>query len=199
MLMRISSFPRSLQAGVVLMEVLVTIIILAFGLLGLAGLQAKIQAAEMESYQRGQALWLVQDMAARLQATATRSNPPNASGYLTTTAGTDADADCSTKTGAARDLCEWNLALKGSAEVTSGGSKAGAMIDARGCISEIQPPNNTTGFCAPGIYRIDVVWQGLHPTTAPSVDCGEGSYGDDSYRRAVSLTVTLGVPLCLHI
>lgn len=44
------------QAGVTLIEVLVTIIILAFGLLGLAGLQAKVQLTEVESYQRAQAI-----------------------------------------------------------------------------------------------------------------------------------------------
>ena len=44
------------QRGTSLVEVLVTLVILAFGLLGVAGLQAKMSLAQMESYQRSQAL-----------------------------------------------------------------------------------------------------------------------------------------------
>ena len=44
------------QRGVSLVEVLITLLILAFGLLGVAGLQAKMSLAEMESYQRSQAI-----------------------------------------------------------------------------------------------------------------------------------------------
>ncbi|MFH1603933.1 MAG: prepilin-type N-terminal cleavage/methylation domain-containing protein, partial [Pseudomonadota bacterium] len=40
------------QRGTTMLEVLVTIVILAFGMLGLAGMQSKIFTAEMESYQR---------------------------------------------------------------------------------------------------------------------------------------------------
>ena len=38
--------------GATLLEVLITIVILAFGLLGLVGLEAKMQTSEVESYQR---------------------------------------------------------------------------------------------------------------------------------------------------
>lgn len=44
------------QTGFSLLEVLVTVLILAFGLLGLAGLQARTMTTEMESYQRSVAL-----------------------------------------------------------------------------------------------------------------------------------------------
>src|SRR6267143_676693 len=54
------------QGGFTLLEVLVSLVILVFGLLGLIGLQARTQIATFESYQRGQALILVQDMADRL-------------------------------------------------------------------------------------------------------------------------------------
>lgn len=54
--------------GVTLIEVLVTIVILAFGLLGLAGLQSKINIGVIESYQRGQAVVLLNDMAERMKA-----------------------------------------------------------------------------------------------------------------------------------
>ena len=54
------------QQGFTLLEVLVSLVILVFGLLGLIGMQAYTQVATFESYQRGQALILVQDMADRL-------------------------------------------------------------------------------------------------------------------------------------
>ena len=56
------------QGGATMIEVLITIVILAFGLLGLVGLQAKVQLAEVESYQRAQAVVLLNDMADRLNA-----------------------------------------------------------------------------------------------------------------------------------
>ena len=40
------------QRGSTMLEVLVTIAILAVGLLGLAGLQSRLQVSEMESYQQ---------------------------------------------------------------------------------------------------------------------------------------------------
>lgn len=54
--------------GFSLIEVLVTIVILMIGLLGLAGLQGRAFTVQMESYQRAQALVLLDDMADRIMA-----------------------------------------------------------------------------------------------------------------------------------
>ena len=56
------------NAGFSLIEVLVTILILMVGLLGLAGLQSRALTAQMEAYQRSQALILLKDMADRINA-----------------------------------------------------------------------------------------------------------------------------------
>ena len=53
------SAPQS-QRGTSLVEVLVTMVILAIGLLALAGLQARLHVLQIESYQRAQALILLQ-------------------------------------------------------------------------------------------------------------------------------------------
>jgi type IV pilus assembly protein PilV len=60
--MRNLPFSPSRQRGTSLVEVLVTVIVLAFGLLGIAALQAKAQVGNLEAYQRAQAVVLLQDM-----------------------------------------------------------------------------------------------------------------------------------------
>lgn len=182
--------------GVTLVEVLVTVVILAFGLLGIAAFQAKAQVGSVEAYQRAQAVVLLQDMRARLAG-----NPLHAADYVTATPLGMSDAqplDCSAlPAGSARDLCEWSRALKGAALAVSGTSKYdGAMIGARGCIEELQPRNDAAGVCRPGLYRLTVAWQGLHPTLAPAQACARGQYGDDTNRRAISVQVAIGVPSC---
>ncbi|MBC7860440.1 MAG: hypothetical protein H7Z39_17030 [Burkholderiaceae bacterium] len=95
----------------------------------------------------------------------------------------------------ARDLCEWNEALQGSAEQKST-SKVGAMQDARGCVETVQEPDPAQGVCRPGIYLISVAWQGMHKTQASALACGKDEYGDDGNRRAISLRVAIGLPGC---
>lgn len=183
-------------AGFSLLEILVTVIIVTFGLLGLAGLQLKIQNAEMESYQRGQALLLTNDMLQRITV-----NRASAADYVSADAfgtGDAQPADCTALAiGAARDQCEWSNALKGSAEV-SGGSNVGAMIGARGCITQIQAPDATSGVCQPGIYEVQVAWQGINDTVAPAAakNCGQGLYGSETLRRVVSSRLTVALTSC---
>ena len=50
------------EHGVSLLEALITIFVLAFGILGLANLHGKLQTVEVETYARSQALVLLDDM-----------------------------------------------------------------------------------------------------------------------------------------
>ncbi len=190
------SLRRMRQQGATLLEVLVTIIVLAVGLLGLAGLQSKLTLVEMESYQRSQALTLMNDMVDRIN-----TNRSDAANYVSTitfgTADTSQPTACgSVSSFAGRDQCEWSKILQGAAE-TKSGSKIGAMDGARGCITQIQAQNPAAGVCTPGIYRVALAWQGLHTTSAPAVTCGQGSFGsDDRYRRVLSTNITIGLPSC---
>ena len=180
------------SAAFSLIEVLVTLVIVAIGLFALAGLQAKLQVSEIDAYQRAQALLLLQDMADRIAA-----NRKNATAYVTGTGsgalGTgDSPAEyCTNLASAERDRCEWSTALQGAAEAAEDRSLTGAMVGARGCVEDLG--SNT--------YLITVVWQGLTSLAAPSTGlaCGAGSYGEtdspcggDLCRRAVSTVVRIG-------
>lgn len=190
--------------GFAMAEVLVTIAILTVGLLGLAGLQMRANTAEMESYQRAQALILVSDMANRLRASAASGLDPEAVAqqYLTANPLGTGDSEPSScgalAMGAARDKCEWSNALKGSSE-RSGGSNIGAMVGAVGCLQQIQAQNLAAGVCTPSAFRVTVAWQGINKTFAPvaALVCGENLFGDETLRRVVTTQVTLGLPSCI--
>ncbi len=181
--------------GTSLVEVLVTLVILAFGLLGVAGLQTRIGVAEMESYQRSQALLALSQMTERMSA-----NTTQAASYVTAgTVGTgDAQpADCSgIAAGPNHDLCEWSNALKGASEQRSGAS-VGGMVGARGCITQLQAPNPALGVCTAGVYQVSVAWQGMAPIATSALACGAGSYGaNDAFRRVIATTVSVGTTSC---
>jgi type IV pilus assembly protein PilV len=61
----------SRQTGSSLLEVLIAVVILAFGLLGLAGLQATSVKSSHSAYQRSQATLLAYDMVDRMRAART--------------------------------------------------------------------------------------------------------------------------------
>lgn len=184
------------NCGTSMIEVLVTLVILMIGLLGLAGLQMKTQAIEMESYQRTQAMIIINDMVNRFQTN--RGDPVALGIYLaggTIGGGSKETCDPSALTSAALDLCEWGNALRGAGE-TSGSTEVGAMIGARGCITQIQASDAVA--CVPGIYEVTVTWQGMFETVAPNNTCAQGLniYGGDTLRRAISLRVSAGTGGC---
>ena len=176
------------QLGTSMLEVLIAIVIVVVGLLGLAGLQTRITLSEMESFQRAQAIVITQDMVDRINA-----NRRRGADYATTTplgTGVALVADCAgtTTTMAARDQCEWSNALLGAAETSGGGASVGAMIGARGCVTNLSDPTKPYKE-----YSVAVVWQGLNPTIAPgATSCGQGSYGNDATRRAIVTKVVVG-------
>ncbi len=188
--------PRSArQQGTSLVEVLVTLLILAIGLLGVAGLQGKMSLAEMESFQRSQAVLALTDMAEMISANRTQAASYVTSGTIGT--GDTEPADCTTiAPGPAQDLCNWSNSLKGAAEQKSA-ANVGGMIAARGCIVQVQAPNLALGVCTPGVYQVSVAWQGLSPTATPALTCAQGDYGaNEAYRRIIATSVTIATTSC---
>ncbi|WP_243217631.1 type IV pilus modification protein PilV [Methylobacter sp. S3L5C] len=101
------------SAGFTLIEVLIAMVVLAVGLLGLAGLQATSLRNNQSAYTRSQATQLSYDLAERMRA--------NIAGKVTYTSispsSANANANCLTSTGcspvemAENDLYQWNLAV----------------------------------------------------------------------------------------
>ena len=170
--------------GFSMIEVLINIVILMFGLLALAGLQGRAVTAQMESYQRSQALILLKDMVDRISA-----NRKNAAAYETapgTALGTGAACPAAGATTASKDLNDWCDALLGAAE-KQGTSNIGAMIGARGCVTQVVAP--ATGVASR--YLVAVAWQGLNSTATSTITCGQGSYGNEGLRRVVAIPVNI--------
>ncbi|MGZ5181366.1 MAG: type IV pilus modification protein PilV [Ramlibacter sp.] len=179
---------RRQQAGATLIEILVSLVILLVGLLGLIGVMIQSQRAQLESYQRVQALLIVQDMVARINANRVAADCYVQAGALGT--GNSATPDASgcavgniaQKARATQDLTQWQNLLLGSSEKDAASNNVGTVLGARGCITK----DATTG-----IFQVSVVWQGIQVVGAPpaGVTCGQGTYADDTQRRAVSVTV----------
>lgn len=156
------------QGGGLMIEILVTIAIVIIGLWGLLDMQARLQLSEVESYQRTQALLLVDDMAERIA-----TNRINASGYVTTTPlgapGTTCTASALTDPLDKRDTFEWCQAIQGASERI--GTNVGTLVNGRGCIEAVDTGSSTQ-------YMVTIVWQGLTPIATPptTVSCGSGQY-----------------------
>lgn len=200
---------RALQAGFTMIEVLIAMLILTIGLLGLVAMQAVAQRAELESYQRAQAMVLMNDVVDRISA-----NRRAATCYAITTSSTAGTPYIgATGTGvydtssfscpsmatnptavsrAALDVQLIEEMMLGAGEVTSG-NRVGAMIGARACI----------GFDSVSqSYTVAIAWQGLSPTFSPASwdstinpafarNCALNLYGADTQRRVIWTTLLI--------
>lgn len=199
------------QQGTTLIEVLIAIVVLAIGLLGTAALQTRAQQAELESYQRSQALILAQDMLNRISsnrgAARCYDTMDGDENYVGTGFTYDPAVDaCSgwgtveTRARADADIQEWSDLLAGSAE-TLDGTRVGSMTGARGCVRYVgtDSAGNDVDW-----YLVSVAWQGQTSTQAPGNDIdgtpnvcaqttgGNLTYGDDTQRRVITLDLRLG-------
>lgn len=195
-----------------MLEVLLTIFIVTVGLLGLVGLQVIAQEQEFESYQRAQALVLMNDVVDRIntnrKAAACYAITTDASGgfpYLGTTGGSKYDlsgyacpslaTNPAAVTRAGLDLQFIDDLLLGATEKISAGN-VGAMVGARACI----------GYDAGSqTYAVAVAWQGLSATFSPATwdaaktpayarNCALNLYGSgtsDAQRRVVWTTMLI--------
>jgi type IV pilus assembly protein PilV len=174
--------PVSMPAddGFTLIEVMIAILVLSFGLLGLAGLQARAVSAEADSFSRAQALLLLQDMTTRLAANTAGFSAGSYihAGVVFGTGYADATPDCSAlptppataQEVADTDICAWSEALKGTFN----------LRNARGCIE--------AGAVASEVL-ISVAWEGRDNSVTPTADQPCASAEIAGGRRVVSQRV----------
>ncbi|QKT02968.1 type IV pilus modification protein PilV [Ectothiorhodospiraceae bacterium 2226] len=170
--------------GFTLIEILVALLVVALGILGIAGLQVRAQQSALEAQQRTQALMIVEDMVERMRSVGRSFAPCHAEalGDNTLGAGNDDDYTCTwggdLRHHVTTNLAEWDALLKGAAVQTEDDNDAGAMVGARGCIRYDDATEE---------YTVAVAWQGMLPTAVPDDECATGAYGDDDrLRRVVS-------------
>jgi len=202
-----SSPPRTRQAGFNMLEILFSLLIVTTGLLGLAGTQVVAQRAELESYQRAQAIVLMTDVVDRINTNrkgaicyAITTNTTAGTSFLGTTGSGKYDIasySCPSMATNPAAVARANLDLQfidqmllGASE-TIGGNKVGAMIGARACI----------GFdAAAQAYTVAVAWQGATSTFSPASwpatnnpavarNCALNLYGTDTQRRVLWTTI----------
>ena len=159
-----------------MIEILVTIVIVSFGLLGLAGFTTRASALAVEANQRARAAAILADMGNRIA-----NNKTGAAGYVSANAlGATAQTGCAAKASLAlRDLCEWNNQLFGASDaLTSGAADA---LKFRGCI--------TRPVASDPVYVVTVAWAATVPGVPPADTCALDAFGDDAFRRTLRTQV----------
>jgi type IV pilus assembly protein PilV len=188
-------FLRRQQSGFGLVEVLVTILVLAVGLLSAASLQLLSKRSNYDAAQRTTAAHLAQGLLERM-----RSNSAALISYIPAedlgddTLGdapavdcTDPGINCSPDELAAYDLWQWEELLDGELE-NANGSAAGGLSNPTACVTG-------PGFGGTGTYSIAIAWRGMTEIDDPELDdcgAGEGKYGNgDRYRRVLVIRTFL--------
>ena len=157
--------------GFTMIEILVTLFVTAFGLLGLAGFVVRASTLSTDAVQRARAAILVNDMATRL------SNSKAVAGdFVTAQLQGESVQACGALAGAARQLCEWNNLLAGAND--GGGAQ---FLGFRGCVTRPNPVDP--------LFIVTVTWGSITAGPPPADQCGAGVFGDDSQRRVLRLPV----------
>jgi type IV pilus assembly protein PilV len=192
--------PATRFAGFALVESMVTVVVVAFGLLGIAGLVSRSFVTEVDAMQRAQAAMLLQDMVTRIEGNRANvvayvTGDTGITGYVSTTTplGTPAYSfvTCDPAAPAVdRDRCEWGQLLAGGNEQIDN-ANAGVLVGAMGCVHELDAFNR--------VYAVTIAWQGASAGAAPIVDnnfaptgCGRDQFGNENQRRLMTTLLRIG-------
>lgn len=161
------------EFGMSLIEVLISVLVLAIGILGMAGLQMNAKQTNFEALQRSTASSLVQNMMERM-----RANPTAVALESYETDQSSAPSpDCTVTACEPDDLAhwdrwEWEQLLEGASE-----SGRGGLVDPAACITHDS-----------GEVTVTVYWTGLADIKHTSANaCASLTAGDISKIRVLEL------------
>jgi type IV pilus assembly protein PilV len=190
---------RARQGGFTLIEVLVTFVILAVGVLGIVSLLSVSKTSEYEAVQRARAVTMADGMLERI-----RNNPTGLVAYVTGLGSSEAigdgsqgtepapnctDAACDPDELALHDLWSWEQVLDGTGVTVDTSTATAGLAEPRGCITFLaRPPWQRSGQ-----LLVLLQWRGLQESTdgvaAGDDVCGAGATaGSDGYRRQVTVS-----------
>ncbi len=186
---------RRAQSGFTLVEVLVTFVILAIGLLGIVSLQALAKTSQHQSIQRTRAVAMADGILERIRinpaglTTYTGQTFPLGGSQISSEPAADCiAAACTPVEMAAHDLWAWEQMLDGAdVTVVNGGvtTSAARLIQPKGCIEFEAVPGKTRT----GLLRVLIQWSDLRKTVdavqAGETICGGVAAGSDDYRRQI--------------
>ena len=186
------------QSGFTLIEVMISVFIISFGILGMASMQITSKRVGLDALQRSIAVTAAHDILERMAANKVLVDSyagfTVGGGTITTEPNNCRTGICTAGGILLRDMWEWEQALDGGTEVFDDNGtdvSVGGLINPKGCITQ----DATTG-----IVTVTVAWEtgqklkneaGIDTSDSYESDdyCGEGLYGtDDEQRASVFLT-----------
>lgn len=219
----LSAFPlgRS-QRGLTMIEVLITVVILAIGMLSMGALQLMSKRSNFEAAQRTTATFLAHDILERMRVNPTQLEEyagtqtelpvamgtprfATAPGVLCSAAG----SNCNAFELSQFDLWEWEQMLLGASEVlTTDGTQTGGLAEPTACLYTTVPSGATNRS---GQYMVAIAWRGgtkLSNPTAPAAmtpdpyACGADTSKyhssttatDNAHRRVLVVTTYIHAP-----
>lgn len=182
---------RRRNLGFSLIEVLITLVVFAFGVLTVAGLQTISKKSNFQAVQRTTATMLAYDILERMRAntgqlqfyaTNSLSNGTGLGGGTLSLPNPDCgSATCSPAQMETYDLYEWEQSLDGASEL-NGTTKAGGLVTPTACITG--PPGGGAG-----VYTVAIAWRGsvsMPNTNTNTCGTGSGRYDDTSGTTTVA-------------
>lgn len=185
------------ERGVGLLEVLITVFVLAVGLLGIAGLNVISKQSGYEATQRTLAAALADDLMGRMRTNSDGANKPlQYYAPLTFTPSDKPQTPCTSCANAEQkraetDLADWFEIVLGTTDKKTEGSTTvttGGLVDPTVCLTGPGTPGDS------GVYTVTVAWRGRGklPDSGTANTCGEDTYDDQAddyaYRRMVVLS-----------
>ncbi|KID58365.1 pilus assembly protein [Pseudoalteromonas luteoviolacea] len=172
-------FPKKVQSGFTLLEVVVAFMVLSFGLLGAVALQAKAKQASFDSMQRAAAVALAGDIIQRIRSNDTSAMIDLYGGSFTSQTQLNTDTTCfsnfcNNQAIANLDKEQWKQAIRAK-------ENTGSLDDTTVCIT---PVRDGDGF----EVTVTVTWVGRQAIKANSATSNINCGTKDDYRRLVSLS-----------